>query len=214
MKISSRLFIFFFAFALVACSTVQKHFPDKTREYQFSSEIPELIVPSDLQNQHTIKRKPIYAAERDNMRQSKSQIKTVRASTAVKRNIVELVEYAGGAPRLRLEQSALSAWRYVGKALSRNSIEIIRRDESQLLYEVQYQAGAQNIEDGSLWDEVLFLFGDDPAQEQQYRIRLQERTPTLTEIMVVDENDAPHKHSDSRQLLNLIQTELNKDFAK
>lgn len=38
---------------LSACSTIKQWFPDKEKDYQFTTEIPELVLPPDLQNPQT-----------------------------------------------------------------------------------------------------------------------------------------------------------------
>ncbi|MDP3333928.1 MAG: hypothetical protein Q8S55_18390, partial [Methylococcaceae bacterium] len=41
-------------FNLSACTTIKEAFPDKEKDYQFTTEIPKLIIPADLANGSTL----------------------------------------------------------------------------------------------------------------------------------------------------------------
>lgn len=195
-----------------ACSRIKSYFPDKEKDYQFTTEIPELQVPEDLQD-HAIKEKSLIpqqiyeTTEYEQVSEPNNEEKPVFIP-------VELLEFDGGATRLRIEESIERAWRYVGKALSRQSIEIINRNDEQFMYIVQYDPDAKDIEDGSIWDELVFLFGDDPAQEKEFRIRLTEKNQKMTEVIVLDENDVPISQGAGLRLLNLLKDTINQDLAK
>jgi len=47
-KLLSRFFILVMLMSLSGCSYVQSLFPDKERDYQFTTEIPSLVLPPDL----------------------------------------------------------------------------------------------------------------------------------------------------------------------
>ena len=206
--------VFVVAINTTACTRIKSYFPDKEKDYQFRTEIPPLQLPADLQN-HAIKDKTsipdrVYeTAETIQVPETEPEVETKPLFTPV-----ELVEFDGGATRLRIEEPMERAWRYVGRALSRQSIEIIDRNEEQFVYVVQYDPDAQKVEDGTLWDEVVFLFGDEPAQEKEFRIRLTEKNSRMTEVIVLDENDVPISKDAGLHLLNLLKNTINSDLAK
>jgi len=209
LKITLNILI---AVSLSACGAVKNLFPDKGKDYQLTAEIPELIVPADLttynqQSTATINNQtPI-------IEQPTKPENTVSEPSDTKPDVVvELVEYSGGATRIRIEDSIQRTWRIVGKALSRNAIEITKRNEYEYLYTVEYDPNFKSVEDGSLWDEVLFIFGNDPANEQTFKIRLAENG-MLTEIIVLDNKDQPQSAGNGFKLLNLLYKTIKADLA-
>ena len=207
----------------MACNSVKGYLPDKEKDYQLMTEIPALIIPDDLTN-NAIKDAPVIQARQAvQQRRSRAVANTDTAvgtvadattqATENEENIyIDLVEFSGGATRIRMEQNLESSWRTVGKALSRQSIEITDRNEEDKVYFVQYDPDFKKVEDGSLWDEALFLFGSDPSQEKEYRVRLVENG-TLTEIIVFDSNDKPMSKGIGFKLLNLLYRTMKDDLA-
>jgi len=216
-------------FNLSACSALKGFFPDKEKEYQLITEIPPLIVPPDLSSDAIQKRKtvdsgvPVYQNQEEPELVSEDRDSTteenvfeenvVDEKTETQESIyVDLIEFSGGATRIRIEDTIDRNWRTVGKALSRHSIEITARDELDRIYYVQYDPDFQKVEDGSLWDEVLFLFGSDPAQEKEFRVRLVENG-SLTEVIVLDKNDKPLSKGPGFKLLRLLFETIKEDLA-
>ncbi len=194
-----------------ACSRIKGYFPDKEKDYQFSTEIPALAIPADLstdaiedQNKPSDDIKVTVHPDKENVQENNKDKKEVI--------YVDLVEYAGGATRIRIEDSIERTWRVVGKALSRHSIEIIDRNETDRVYFVQYDAEFKKVEDGSLWDEALFIFGTDPAQEKEFRVRLAQNG-ALTEVIVLDKNDKPLSKGAGLKLLNLLYKTIKEDLS-
>lgn len=202
----------------VACSRIKDQFPDKEKDYQFASQIPPLQLPPDLNTKainfnpdvtapvNSRSSAPGYAAQAQNQAQQP-------VSEGPKYIPVELVDYDGGATRLRIEEPIARAWRYVGKALTRNSIEIVARNEERYSYDVQYDPDAEKLEDGALWDELVFFFGDDPAQEKKLRIMMQSKNELLTDVIVLDRNDKPLSKGAGLHLLKLLKNTINEDLA-
>ena len=215
---------------LSACSRIKSYFPDKTKEYQLITEIPPLTVPSDLssdaiRNSEVIDPSvPVFQIKEGFMPPDSEDGDSTtdenvtgeyvsEEKTEAKENIyVDLLEFSGGATRIRIEDTIDRNWRRVGRALSRHSIEITARDELDRIYYVQYDADFKKVEDGSLWDEALFIFGSDPAQEKEFRVRLVENG-SLTEVIVLDKNDKPLSKGPGLKLLRLIFESIKEDLA-
>ena len=215
-----------------ACSGVKEYFPDKHKDYQLITEIPELTVPSDLSDdaiQHGPKSEDITPViqttdkenelpesdsventeDEENLEKEKEKEKDKDKDKAI---YVDLLEFSGGATRIRIEDTLDRTWRTVGKAISRHSIEITDRNELESVYFVQYDAEFEKIEDGSLWDEALFIFGSDPAQEKEFRIKLVENGD-LVEVIVLDSNDVPLSKGPGLKLLRLLYETIKDDLA-
>jgi len=187
------------------------YFPDKEKDYQLTTEIPALQIPDDLTD-NAIQHKQnveINAPLRNKQKAENSSPKKTSKKPVI---YVDLVEYSGGATRIRIEDTLERTWRTVGKALSRNSLEITNRSELESIYYVQYDADFKEIEDGSLWDEVLFIFGSDPANEKEFKIRLAENG-SLTEIIVLDRHDVPLSKGPGLKLLNLLYKTIKDDLS-
>jgi len=197
--------------SLSACSRIKGYFPDKEKDYQLTSEIPELQVPEDLSD-NAIQHKQNVEINSPSFNQQKT--KKSKPTKATKKPViyVDLVEYSGGATRIRIEDTLERTWRTVGKALSRNSIEITNRSESESIYYVQYDADFKEFKDGSLWDEAMFIFGSDPANEKEFKIRLAENG-SLTEIIVLDRHDSPLSKGPGLKLLNLLYKTIKDDLS-
>ena len=199
----------FLVFGLSACGHMKSYFPDKEKDYQLTTEIPELIVPSDLTD----------AVQRPVAIDSPAVISNeeVEGAASVNRDKkqsidVDLVEFAGGAARIQIEDSIERSWRTVGKALSSHSIEITDRNELERVFHVQYDPDFKKVEDGSLWDEVLFIFGSDPAKEKEFKVRLAESN-SLTEVIVLDSDDQPLSEGSGLKLLKLLYKTIKEDLS-
>ena len=239
LKSSSLFFALLFVLTISACSDMQKHFPDKERDYQLTTEIPGLNIPADLSDnaiqqtseEHTPRHDKTGIAVSENSQITSPQsISDLEDGTEEAIGIddqieeyeeyqedvqelvyIELVKFSGGATRIRVEAPFARIWRVVGKAISRHSIEIIDRNETDRTYIVKYDAEFEKVEDGSLWDEVVFIFGSDPAQEKTYKIKVVENG-TLIEVIVLDENNKPLSKGAGLELLNLLYNSMKLDL--
>lgn len=191
--------------ALSGCGQVKEFFPDKEKDYQLTSEIPELIIPEDLsgaqaKNQLSVNTLPTQ----DNVFEKKEAKESIR---------VELIKKgAEGIQYIRIEDNIKRSWRMTGKAISRHSIEITDRDKLENIYFVQYEPDFEKIEDGSLWDEFLFIFGKDPAKEKKFGIKLLE-SKNHTEITVYNHDNDPVSEGAGLTLLNLLYKTIKEDLA-
>ncbi len=210
---------------LSACGAIKSFFPDKSKDYQLITEIPVLVVPADLSSnaihdsEIDVSSIPVYRNQsvapdfEETDSSSIADENVTEESPEPKETIyVDLVEFSGGVTRIRIEDTIERNWRTVGKALSRHSIEITARDELDRIYFVQYDPDFKKVEDGSLWDEVLFIFGSDPAQEKEFRVRLVENG-SLTEVIVLDKNDKPLSKGPGLKLLRLLFESIKEDLA-
>ncbi|MCQ8115797.1 outer membrane protein assembly factor BamC [Methylomonas rosea] len=212
-----------------SCSTIKSWFPDKERDYQFTTEIPELVVPDDLKTK-TLATSPVSKTPEPAPVQQES-VKSTAAADAVepvsskpeKAEAKETVAAAGsgrsvqaagsnGVSSLQIDQSATQAWWIVGKALSRQKMEVVERNMDKGYFFVKYDPDAIKPEDGSILDEITFLFGDDPSQEQEYRVSLHQLDELLTEVTVQDSDGKTLSNAAATSLLRLITEGINQDI--
>lgn len=188
-----------------ACSRIKSYFPDKEKDYQFKTEIQELVIPEDLDH-HSIQKTP-----------TRDAVMSAQAPAAEEDRAelihVERIIYDGGASRLRIDQPLAKTWRIVGKALARKAVEIVSRNKPEGLFIVMYDPNERKVTDDSLWDEVLFMFGQFGGNEQEYRIKLAEYDD-YTEVIVLDEKDKPLSEGPGLALLQLLHEAIEEDMAE
>jgi outer membrane protein assembly factor BamC len=228
---------------LTACGYIKSLFPDKEKDYQYTTEIPALILPPDLDKTGL---PPIPsqgnadAIQTQNLENPSIETPAVtttpitepaivdtsidgettapaadaQASLAKHEAIaVELLKLADGSRHLRLSAPFDAAWRAVDKALSRKAIEVTSRNKSDKLFKLHYSPSEKKLEDGSLWDEARFIFGGFQSDEKEFSVKLIEKAQQ-TDVVVLDKEQKPATDTNAIGLLELLQTTLNADLAK
>jgi outer membrane protein assembly factor BamC len=211
------------------CSYIKSLFPDKERDYQFRTEIPELIIPDDLKA-HKLPGTLSAPAATVTIAEPASASAGTALAAPVKPDIAASPQI-GGASRqtpmpievdksapavvgssLRIDQMQKQAWRLVARALSKQNIEIIERNMDQGYFYVKYDPDAVKPEDSSVWDEMLFLFGEDPSHEKEYRISLLEVSPQETEVTIQNSEGKTIADHAATALLKSITDGINNDI--
>jgi outer membrane protein assembly factor BamC len=118
-----------------------------------------------------------------------------------------------GVSSLQIDQSQTQAARLVGRALSRQKLEIVERNIDKGYFYIKFDPKAVKAEDKDFWDEWNFMFGEDPSNEQEYRISLQEIAPQSTEVTIQDGDGKSLSNSIATNLLKLIAEAINQDIA-
>jgi outer membrane protein assembly factor BamC len=239
---------------LSACSYIQSLFPDKEKDYQYTTEIPPLVLPSDLkagpavkaveesslsgsqpiknQNESSANSEQINqplenaeSVEKNRMEENSGQLeqqpeKTGQAAQQEKPEqnseakeekkdakkegtSVELLRFSNGERRLRISSSLNTAWHLVSKALSRNSIEVTERDQDQKFFNVLYAPEVKKAEDGSLWDEAVFMFTGVETNEKEYLLKLIP-IDDKTDLAITDKDLNPVSDDAAVKLLRLL----------
>ncbi len=217
-----------------ACTTIKNLFPDKEKDYQFTTEIPPLVLPSDLAGDSiasapsapaTEKTDVVPSAETGDVAPTAPAAETVDAapaspstetsppSTDRKLIQVELIDSDEGTKRLRIGAPSAMAWRMVGKALSRKSIEVTNRNQEERFFNVQYAPNKQEVEDGSFMDEIAFVFTGFDVDEREYVLKMIENTQQ-TDVIIMDKEQKPVSDKTSLSLLTLLHDTIKADLAK
>ncbi|WP_333873858.1 outer membrane protein assembly factor BamC [Methylobacter sp.] len=196
-----------------ACTYIKNLFPDKEKDYQFTTEIPPLVLPPDLAGDSIAKvTTAAPPAEPVNVAPA---VPSTEAAPTVDRKLIQvgLVDADQGTKRLRIGAPAAIAWRMVGKALSRKSIEVTNRNQEEGLFHVQYDPNKKEVEDGTIWHEVVFLFKGFEVTEQEYVLKLVENNQQ-TDVIVMDKEQTPVADETSLSLLTLLNDTIKADLAK
>jgi len=205
---AARFLIAVLPLALSACSTIKSYFPDKEKDYQFTTEIPVLILPPDLDTK-AAPAVPSTPSTSDTVAKVVEEAAEVVESVINPKEIkAELVKFDNGEARLRVNASMTRAWREVGRALSHRSLEITYRNQEEGLFRVRYNPDEQPFEDGTLWDEVVFLFSGIGSDAPEYTLKLAENKEQ-TEVAVLDQNRQTLSEGAGLSLLMLLQETIN-----
>jgi len=208
---ATRILIAAVPAVLSACSYIKSYFPDKEKDYQFTTEIPALILPPDLDTKAAPAAAPASTSESvaKTVEEVKEAVESVINPKIIK---AELVKFDNGEARLRIGASMARAWREVGKALSRRSLEVTYRNQEEGLFRVQYDPDEQTVEESSIWDEVVFMFSGVGGNEKEYTLKLAENKQQ-TEVAVLDQDLQPLSEGAGLRLLTLLQETINADQA-
>jgi len=213
------------------CSYVKTLFPDKEKDYQYTTEIPLLILPEDLKKSHipslttaTPSAAPISsnttapveetAATAPATNESPAPASTTEIEPALP-NIaitVERIKVTEAENRLRINVPFINAWRMVNKALSRKALEVTERNQEAKQITVQYDPDEQTPKDESYWDEVVFMFKGIQSNEQTYLLKLEENNQQ-TDITVTDKDQQLLSDAASVKLLTLLENTIKADLA-
>lgn len=212
---------------LSACSTIKSWFPDKERDYQFTAEIPELIIPEELKNKgmrslnsnserNPAKESVVAEAQNPGPVESSQQTEIVKESTqetttgSGEREPDSVTpQLESSASSLQIDQALNSATRMVSRALSRQKIEVVERNIDKGFFYVKFDPNAQKASDENFWDELNFLFGDDPSQEEEYRLTVRQIKSELCEVTVQDSAGKTLSNFAANALLQAITRGIN-----
>ena len=117
-----------------------------------------------------------------------------------------------GVSSLMIDQPQAQAWRLVARALSQQKIEIVERNMDKGYIYVKYDPNEIKPEDNSFWDEMLFLFGEEPSHEQEYRISLLQISDESTEVTIQNSAGKTLSNTTATSLLKLITDGINQDL--
>jgi len=213
-KIGTRIVIAVILTNMPACSTIKSWFPDKEKDYQFTTEIPPLTLPADM-GKDSILNTAVAAPVVETAEDVAPADEPVETEPVVERKLiqVDMVKSDEGASRLRIGAPLARAWRMVSKALSRNSIEVTSRNQEEGLVHVQYDPDAKVVEDGSFLDEIAFVFSGFESGEKEYVVKLT-GNKQQTEVMVMDKEQKPLTEGSGLKLLTLLHDTIKADLAK
>lgn len=220
--------------AAAGCSTIKSWFPDKERDYQFTTEIPEIVVPDDLKagslstlavsapTEPAAIEAPVAAVAKKSTAAAEGIVapnKTAASEAAIKQaDDTQASESVASAPEssgssLKIDQPQIQASHIVSKALSRQKLEIIERNLDKGFFVVKFDPNAVQPEDKNWLDEINFVFGDEPSHEREFRIHLRQLNPQLTEVTVQDSEGKTQSSAAANALLKLMTDAINQDIS-
>lgn len=215
-----------FAAMLGGCSTITGWFPDKQKQYQYSTEIPPLEVPPDLttstidgasggrraawESPASAEDMPATTSDREatpppGAEMSADSARAMRAGKSHPAPV--LAESHQDVPLIEVQAPFDITWAEVNKALGRLKLEIIDQNRSDGLYFVHYAKDQKPYEDRGFFGDVAEMFGDGPEHTQEYRIKLEEKN-NVTSIYVQDADGKPQREGPGLDLLKQLNETL------
>ena len=191
--------------SLTACSYIADLFPDKQKQYRYSSELPDLEIPPDLDAPGSDPKdssalalsKRGQSADADTS-DTKAKSANAGASSAQSKgkkhkpvqhneSSMTLAESMQNAALIEMQEPLDEAWNDVGRALGRLRLEISDQNRSDGVYYVYYGGVTpkKDTEDTSWWDDVSSVFSGNKDQAKEFRIKLDNKD-TTTNVYIVD----------------------------
>ncbi|MEI6746915.1 MAG: outer membrane protein assembly factor BamC [Methylococcaceae bacterium] len=240
MKTSLRVsFLIACGLSVSGCSTIQSWFPDKEKDYQFTTELPPLVIPADLVQKPSVPARattaePIMAKAVEPDTPKKSAAKMIAPAiekiekpapmvnrpvltdteTELSRNEIQVSLTHENAPTLNLNVPAVRAWRIVGKALSRSGIEITNRNETSGQIDIQVADSKPKTEpEKSLWDTTVSAFNPFAENEKSYVLQFHE-TNEKTAVTLLNAELKPLTDGTDNKVLTILFDAIKADLSK
>jgi outer membrane protein assembly factor BamC len=118
-----------------------------------------------------------------------------------------VIQGAGGAPALVLDEEYRSAWRTTGLALDRVGFAVEDRDRTQGVYYVRYDDPTKGQEKEGLMSKLAFWSRDEVDTVSQYQVKLTSEGEQ-TRVEVLDKVGRRDDSATARRILKLLSEQL------
>ena len=221
--------------AVSACSMIADWFPDKQKQYRYSSELPDLEIPPDLNaskidgrdeetpssakgSQTASGKYSKYSADQDAGGYQAKPAKTDASNKTsgkkhkpVKHNdsSMTLAENMENAALIEMQEPYEEAWNDVGRALGRLKIEISDQNRSDGVFYVYYGGvpPKKQAEETSFWDDIGSVFSTQQDQAKEYRIKLEDKE-NVTNVFILDPDNKAVSEGPGLELLKRLHKKI------
>jgi len=198
------------ALCLSGCSFVAGLFPDKQKQYKYSSEIPALEIPPDLQASTIEGGDDRSSADEDRARSDRPNPSTEEHAKPEEQSSgsqATLAQNSDDIPLIELEAPYAEAWNDVDKALGRLRLEVSDQNRSDGVYYVYFSGEDKPYEDRGLLGDIGSFFSGSETPAKEYRVKLESRRD-LTVIYVLDQDSKPQTEGPGFELLKRLHQTL------
>jgi outer membrane protein assembly factor BamC len=218
---------------MTACSMIGDMFPDKQKQYRYSSELPDLEIPPDLSSpnsdskdsdatspvKHSQTARGKYSADKNtgeadseaNSAKSNSTGQKGKKHKPVQHNdsSVTLAQNTENAALIEIQEPYDEAWNDVGRSLGRLKVEITDQNRSDGVYYVYYGGVPPKKpgEETSFWQDLGSVFSSNKDQAKEYRIKLEDRGNT-TNVFILDQESQAISDGPGLELLKRLHKKL------
>jgi uncharacterized lipoprotein len=202
------LLITLIALLLTACSTFDRVFPDRSREYERAQSMPDLEIPPDLVASGMNESMSIPGeANRVTPVQTTSQAPVAASSPAqVRQATIETIN--NNKPLLSLPEEFSTAWVEVDNILQSAEIEINEQDRDTGIFKVSYSIDGQGSKQRGLFTMIRTLDFSTSGDTKDYQISLT-GIGNKTELVVLDMDGEWLSDETSNSLLTTIRDHYN-----
>ena len=210
--------------SLSACTYIKSLFPDKEKDYQYTTEIAPLILPDDLKsnaipsltNSARVNSEPTITPTTDLTKSElppTAELNTdeTEGNNEAKAKPISLIDKQN---ELEINAPIARSWRLINKVLSRKAIEIIDRNQESKTFTVHFDTDEQKPENDSYWQKAVSLFDDLQPKNDIYLIKLIDTQQQSTQVSITDEQDKTINNTNSSQLLKVVKEALKEDLSK
>jgi hypothetical protein len=204
------------AASLPACSYLAGLFPDKQKQYRYSTELPDLEMPPELSADKLSKATAAGKESTDFMGRDKSADEPAakpaakkKSRPAKKESDATLAENSSdNAALIELHEEYPGAWNDVSRALGRLRVEITDQNRADGVFYVYYGGvPPKKPEETGFWDDVKSVFSSDSDQAKEYRVKLEDKDD-YTFIKVLDQDGKGVSEGPGLELLKRIHKKL------
>jgi len=221
LRTALLLFVVSSLFSGCSLSTIQEWFPDKHKNYQYSTEIPPLEFPPDLSTS------TIEGIEHKNQPEGMSGDFPLPGSRkALAENSIPpsdltpsssagvsdaknhpppvMAQSSDNIPLIEIKAPFDITWAEVNKALGRMKLEVSDLNRADGTYHVHYNGNQEAYEDKGVFGDMADLFGSNwDQQAKEFRIKL-EQHGVATSIFVLDLDGKPQREGRGLELLKWL----------
>ncbi|BBL76455.1 outer membrane protein assembly factor BamC [Methylomagnum ishizawai] len=211
---------------LSACETISGWFPDKQKQYKYSTEIPPLEIPPDLTSstiedaatrklseptqEETVRTRPGEEPAPEAERPEEAEPPRPAAKRTQSPEVDStLAQSSDNVPLIEIEAPFDRAWSDVAKALGRLELEVTDQNRSEGMYFVYYGGDQKPYEDRGFFGDVAALFGGGQEKSREYRVKLEDKGQTQTTLVyVLDSDGKPQDSGPGFELLKRLHETL------
>lgn len=210
--------------ALSGCSMIAGLFPDKQKQYRYSTDLPPLEIPPDLSSgsiegaKVSSRREEPAAAEEEAAERKETAVSEDSEESkpappkrrhSVKPAAATLAQNAEDAPLIEIEEPFAEAWNDVHRALGRLEVEVTDRNRSEGVFYVNYGGSAKpkKDEETGLWSDIKSVFTGTESDGENLKVFLEEGD-NVTTISVRDSSDKVASDGLGLQLLKQLNDKL------
>lgn len=210
-----KLFLLGLVLSLSACSFFSSLFPDKQKQYRYSSEIPSLEIPPDLTastledaqgGRKTVDR-PVASAVEER-KEAKPSVKKRKSAKSSKSSAPAIAQTADDVPLIEIEEAYAETWNDVNRALGRLKVEVSDQNRSDGVYYVYYGGVSPNKKkEQTMMGELASWFSSDEPKASEFRIKLEDKGD-FTVIYVLDQSGKKTTEGLGYELLSKLNEKL------
>ena len=207
------------AVSMAGCSYIGSLFPDKQKQYRYSSELPDLEIPPDLVGSKVdgkLAEGETQPGEVVSAVNGKMKMEPAGSSGKPKKkkrkplsdSSVTMAESLENTSLIELNEPYAEAWNDVSRALGRMKVEIFDQNRTDGVFYVYY--GGQppkKEEETSVWDTVVSVFNVEKDTAKEYRVKLEDKED-FTFIKILDQDDKPLSDGPAFELLKRLHQKL------